>query len=124
LALTKASQMFFSSILLIMAAAVAQQKPESIDPLDKVRCIREDVTGSLITKRKRMMDSVGHYARPDLLQLRVNAEPWSVVERSGQPWGQPSEPPPQEVPGVRSSPKLEEEVPSSLPSSRLGPLRA
>lgn len=34
---------------------------------------------SLITKRKRMMDSVGHYARPDLLQLTVNQAPYSVV---------------------------------------------
>ncbi|WP_052050446.1 Nit6803 family nitrilase [Leptolyngbya sp. KIOST-1] len=39
-----------------------------------------DLDFSLITKRKRMMDSVGHYARPDLLRLTVNAEPWSVVE--------------------------------------------
>lgn len=39
-----------------------------------------DLDFSLITKRKRMMDSVGHYARPDLLRLKVNAEPWSVVE--------------------------------------------
>ncbi|MEM9026373.1 MAG: nitrilase-related carbon-nitrogen hydrolase, partial [Verrucomicrobiota bacterium] len=31
-----------------------------------------DLDFSLITKRKRMMDSVGHYARPDLFQLRVN----------------------------------------------------
>ena len=30
---------------------------------------------SLITKRKRMMDSVGHYARPELLSLRLSAEP-------------------------------------------------
>ena len=34
-----------------------------------------DLDFSLITKRKRMMDSVGHYARPELLSLHVNAEP-------------------------------------------------
>lgn len=39
-----------------------------------------DLDFSLITKRKRMMDSVGHYARPDLLRLHLNAEPWSVAE--------------------------------------------
>ena len=36
-----------------------------------------DLDFSLITKRKRMMDSVGHYARPDLLQAHLNAEPYS-----------------------------------------------
>ena len=31
-----------------------------------------DLDFSLITKRKRMMDSVGHYARPDIFTLHVN----------------------------------------------------
>ncbi|MBE9069330.1 Nit6803 family nitriliase [Leptolyngbya cf. ectocarpi LEGE 11479] len=38
-----------------------------------------DLDFSLITKRKRMMDSVGHYARPDLLQLSVNKSAYAVV---------------------------------------------
>ncbi len=34
-----------------------------------------DLDMSLITKRKRMMDSVGHYARPELLSLLINDRP-------------------------------------------------
>lgn len=40
-----------------------------------------DLDFSLITKRKRMMDSVGHYARPDLLRLVLNDAPGLVMQR-------------------------------------------
>jgi aliphatic nitrilase len=40
-----------------------------------------DLDLSLIVKRKRMLDSVGHYARPELLNLVVDDRPKPVVTR-------------------------------------------
>lgn len=38
-----------------------------------------DLDMKLISKRKRMMDSVGHYARPELLSLAINDIPAATV---------------------------------------------
>ncbi len=42
-----------------------------------------DLDFDLIDKRKRMMDSVGHYARPELLSLAINTAPATYSREMG-----------------------------------------
>ncbi len=44
-----------------------------------------DLDMGLIVKRKRMMDSVGHYARPELLHLVLRDEPTRALRRDAMP---------------------------------------
>lgn len=43
-----------------------------------------DLDMSMIVNRKRMMDIVGHFARPDLLSLNVGSRPKPLVHANGQ----------------------------------------
>lgn len=57
-------------------AIISPEGQHVVEPLREGEGILiADLDMNLITKRKRMMDAVGHYARPELLSLRIDGRP-------------------------------------------------
>jgi nitrilase len=63
-----------------MTAIISPEGRHVVPPLTEGEGILiADLDMSLITKRKRMMDSVGHYARPELMHLVLDNRPTSPL---------------------------------------------
>lgn len=67
-----------------MTAIISPEGNHVVPPLTQGEgLLVADLDFSLITKRKRMMDSVGHYARPELLSLNLDNRPAVPMRETG-----------------------------------------
>lgn len=70
-----------------MTAIISPEGSHVVPPLTAGEGILiADLDMALITKRKRMMDSVGHYARPELLSLNLDDRPAVPLHRQAAPF--------------------------------------
>jgi nitrilase len=66
-----------------MTAIISPEGAHVVPPLTQGEgMLLADLDMGLIVKRKRMMDSVGHYARPELLHLVLDNRPARPMERA------------------------------------------
>ena len=73
-----------------MTAIVSPEGAHVVPPLTQGEGIlTADLDMGLIVKRKRMMDSVGHYARPELLKLVLDSRPARPMETEAVPQTNP-----------------------------------
>ncbi|MBW4023013.1 MAG: Nit6803 family nitriliase [Proteobacteria bacterium] len=69
-----------------MTAIVGPEGNHLVPPLTQGEgMLVADLDMGLITKRKRMMDSVGHYARPELLSLVLDNRPAAAMRATTAP---------------------------------------
>ncbi|BBE70875.1 Nit6803 family nitrilase [Oharaeibacter diazotrophicus] len=69
-----------------MTAIVSPEGAHVVPPLTQGEGILvADLDMALILKRKRMMDSVGHYARPELLSLTLDGRPAAPMHAAAAP---------------------------------------
>jgi len=73
-----------------MTAIISPEGKHIVPPLTSGEGILiADLDMSLIVKRKRMMDSVGHYARPELLHLTLDPRPATPLHLAAPQEAQP-----------------------------------
>jgi aliphatic nitrilase len=93
-------------------AIISPEGKHLAEPLrDGEGMVVADLDFALITKRKRMMDSVGHYARPELLSLNLDQRPASplaaIATAAPLQMGMPAPAPPPSTPSLGEQSNVE-----------------